>query len=175
MHTNVFMAKCQGTSPCLEDIEEWGPFPIRLKREKPVREEKNNTNHPPRKLRGKPAYNKDPGCSTALSSAAPGFHPHVFWSRPGPSDWVSSALTFPEVCHRGLRQFVSTRPLGLAVGVRYGGLRPTALSSSPIGPTPKPTSPWANVARNVPRIVAFGNWRKIIFGGGKEKILSRRK
>ncbi len=47
--------------------------------------------------------------------------PHGFWSRPGPSDWVSPALTYSGVFYCRLRQLVSTRPLGLVAGVRYGG------------------------------------------------------
>jgi len=149
--------------------------------ENPVREKK--INHPPRKLRGKPAYNKVPGCSAALSSATPGLRPHGFWSRPGPSDWVSPALTFPVNFHSGLRQFVSTRPLGLAAGVHSGGLHPTPFSSSPIGPTPKPTSPSATLYASLPQVLSVklislpSNFMGNIFlgGGEKKRITEERK
>ena len=75
-------------------------------------------------LAGLRRMQQSPGCSARVSTRAPGLRPHGFWSRPGPSDWVSPALTFSEVFHHGLRQLVSTRPLGLAAGVHYGGLKP---------------------------------------------------
>src|SRR5690606_24157058 len=80
------------------------------------------------RLRARPAYNNPQGAALAIrftvSFTRLGLRPNGFWSRPGQSDWASTALTFFGVHTRGLRQLVSARPWWLAARVHSGGSRP---------------------------------------------------
>src|SRR5690606_2070163 len=79
-------------------------------------------------LRAGPAYNKPQGASLAIrfevSSARSGLRPNGFCSRPGQSDWASSALPFLRVHIVGVRQLVAARPWWLAARVHFGGSSP---------------------------------------------------
>ena len=134
---------------------------------------------PKRRLPACGACNTAPGCFARVSTRAPGLRPHGFWSRPGPSDWVSPALTFAEVFHRGLRQFVSTRPLGLAAGVRSGGHKPP-LRSRPrqSGLLQNPRHPRQRYVKVCLKVLPAEHaahpailWGRILLWGGEEKKL----
>ena len=106
--------------------------------------------HPPGKKARPYSAKQSPGCSAALSSAAPGLRPNWFWGLPGNSDWASAALTFPCGILSGSTSVYLSPSSLLAAGGNSGGLRPTPFPSSQFGQAPKPTSPSATLSNILP-------------------------
>jgi hypothetical protein len=108
----------------------WGPFPIK----------QGKTNPPHKKKPSCTACNNTQGCFAHVSTCASGLRPDGFLAKPGNSQGIlTSGANAPSLrCSCSLR----------AVGLRSGGLRPTALSSSRNRLSQKTTSPCLNVVLN---------------------------
>jgi hypothetical protein len=106
-----------------------GPLP-----HKSLESRKTKRTHPTRKTPSRTACNNTQGCFAHGSTCASGLRPDGFLAKPGNSQGILTSLR----CSCSLR----------AAGVRSGGLRPTALSSSRNRLIQKPTSPCVNVTRN---------------------------
>jgi hypothetical protein len=141
----------------------WGPFPIK----------QGKTNPPHKKKPSCTACNNTQGCFAHGSTCASGLRPDGFLAKPGNSQGIlTSGANAPSLrCSCSLR----------AVGLRSGGLRPTALSSSRNRLSQKTTSPCLNVTRNAANFCWLSSLkldsqiRKLLFlvGWGKPKPFSK--